>query len=125
MRRRRWRGPLKYVFLAALAGGLIGGAVLGMRHYIPNLVSPAAAEPRHPQSARAGARSEPLPPPPVAKPKKKAKRSKGKPADQPETIETVPAAPSRPPTNQLPSRGSAKGPRASRIATHLADLGLT
>jgi eukaryotic-like serine/threonine-protein kinase len=88
MRRRRWRGPLKYILLAALVGGIVGGAVLGVRHYVPIWFPPQPAAPVTPNQVMPAPAPEPLPAPPVAKPKKKPKRAKSKPTDQPETSET-------------------------------------
>jgi serine/threonine protein kinase len=96
MRRRRWRGPVKYVLLAVLAGGLIGGAVLGLRRYIPIWFPPPPPSSITPNQISPAPAPEPLPPPPVAKPKKKTRRGKAKTTEQPETIETAPAAPAPP-----------------------------
>jgi len=90
MRRQRWRGPVKYALLAAAVGGMIGGIVLGARHYWPLWFPPAAPPPVTTNQVMPAPPLEPEAPVPAVKPKKKTRR-KPRAADATETIETPPA----------------------------------
>ncbi len=100
MRRRRWRAPAKYMLMAAMVGALVGGAVLGARHYLPIRFPPATAPPITNNQVMPPPPLEPAAPAPASKPKKRVKRGKPR-AESGEAIETTPAPPP-PPDEPVP-----------------------